>query len=94
MLESQPVTPHEARERIRKVLIEEILIDGEVDVEGKANPHLYEDLGMDQTEIADLSMALETEFDLEIEDKFAEEWSRLSHAVDTVVSLSNGEEPD
>ena len=68
-------------ERVKSVIVDQLGVDEE-DVTMEAS--FVDDLGADSLDIVELSMGLETEFDLEIPDDQAEKISTVGDAVNYI----------
>ena len=67
-------------ERVRKVVREQLDVDGDID----DNASFIDDLGADSLDTVELVMSLEEEFDCEIPDEEAEKITTVQHAIDYV----------
>ena len=68
-------------ERVKKIIVEQLGVKEE-DVKPEAS--FVEDLGADSLDTAELVMALEEEFDIEIPDEEAEKITTVQSAIDYV----------
>jgi len=71
-------------EKVVKVVAEQLGVEAS---EIKLESHFIEDLGADSLDTVELLMALEEEFDCEIEEAAAEKLSTVNDIVDYVTSL-------
>jgi len=71
-------------EKVVKVVAEQLGVEAS---EIKLESHFIEDLGADSLDTVELLMALEEEFDCEIEEATAEKLSTVNDIVDYVTSL-------
>ena len=71
-------------EKVVKVVAEQLGVEAS---EIKFESHFIEDLGADSLDTVELLMALEEEFDCEIEEAAAEKLSTVNDIVDYVTSL-------
>lgn len=71
-------------EKVVKVVAEQLGVEAS---EVKLESHFIEDLGADSLDTVELLMALEEEFDCEIEEAAAEKLSTVNDIVDYVTSL-------
>lgn len=69
-------------EKVRDILSEQLGINPE---EIKMESSFVDDLGADSLDVVELIMALETEFDLEIEDEDAEKVSTVGDIVEYLI---------
>jgi acyl carrier protein len=67
-------------ERVRKVVREQLDVDGDID----DSASFIDDLGADSLDTVELVMSLEEEFDCEIPDEEAEKITTVQHAIDYV----------
>jgi len=74
------------KDQIREVIAEQLGVDA---VEIKDDSKFIEDLGADSLDIVELVMALEEEFDLEIQDSDAESIFTLLDATNFIESKNN-----
>ena len=68
-------------ERVRNIVIQQL---GVSDAEVKDDSSFVDDLGADSLDTVELVMALEEEFDLEIQDEEAERITTIKEAVDFI----------
>jgi acyl carrier protein len=72
-------------ERVKKVVTEQLNVEGEV----KENASFIDDLGADSLDTVELVMALEEEFDIEISDEVAEKIQTVGDAVSHIDAALN-----
>lgn len=68
-------------QRVKAIIAEQLGVEGD---EVGASDSIVDDLGADSVDIAELIMAIEEEFDLEISDEDAEKILTVKDAVDYV----------
>ena len=73
-------------EKVREIIIEQLDVDA---AEVKSDSKFIEDLGADSLDTAELVMAFEEAFDMEIPDDDAEKIQKVSDAV-TYISAKQG----
>ena len=66
-------------ERIKEVIIEELVLDEDIEITEKTS--LMDDLEADSLDAVEIIMALEDEFDLEIPDEAAENFKNIGDIV-------------
>ena len=72
--------------RVRKIIAEQLQIDGD---SMKLEASFIDDLGADSLDIVELVMTIEKEFDIEIPDDEAEKIRTVQDAVDYIVDESS-----
>ncbi len=70
-------------EKIKEIIVEQLDVDA---AEVKSDSQFIEDLGADSLDTAELVMAFEEEFDLEIPDDDAEKIQKVSDAVNYITA--------
>lgn len=70
-------------ERVQKIIVDQLGVSAE---EVKLEASFVEDLGADSLDLTELIMAMEEEFELEIDDKEAQKLIKVKDAVDYVSS--------
>lgn len=73
-------------EKVKKIIAEQLGID---DKEVKLESAFIEDLGADSLDIVELIMAMESEFDMEIEDDEVEDISTVEDVVNYIKENSD-----
>lgn len=71
--------------RVHKIIMDQLGVSAE---EVTSEASFVEDLGADSLDLTELIMAMEEEFDLEIDDKEAQKLLKVKDAVDYVASKS------
>ena len=74
-------------ERVKKIVVEHLNVDGEKVTEGAS---FIEDLGADSLDTVELVMAFEEEFGIEIPDEDAEKITRVKEAIEYIDSHAKG----
>ena len=70
-------------DRVKKIIIDQLGVSAE---EVKSEASFVDDLGADSLDLTELIMAMEEEFDLEIDDEEAQKLLKVKDAVDYVAS--------
>jgi len=67
-------------DRVRKIVSEQLDVNGDID----NNASFIDDLGADSLDTVELVMSLEEEFDCEIADEEAENFTTIQQAIDYI----------
>lgn len=78
-----PETQSSVEDRIKQIIVDQTGVKPE---EVTPKSHLVNDLGLDSLDSVELVMALEEEFDIEIEDEIAEKLVTVQQVVEHVQS--------
>ncbi len=70
-------------DRVKKIIIDQLGVSAD---EVKTEASFVDDLGADSLDLTELIMAMEEEFDLEIDDEEAQKLLKVKDAVDYVAS--------
>lgn len=70
-------------ERVKKIIVDQLGVSAD---EVKSGASFVDDLGADSLDLTELIMAMEEEFDLEIDDEEAQKLLKVQDAVDYVSS--------
>ncbi len=68
-------------ERVKKIIIENFDVEAE---KVKEEAHFVDDLGADSLEVVEIVMALEEEFDIEIQDDDVKDMQTVSDAINFI----------